>query len=136
MVAALPTVAFLTIELGWRLISPPPPDKVKVCDPWDGDLLKMAAGKPLSGGRLLQVCLVLLLVMNAASVSSQFNGYNCDANFHSRYPGEMDTLTADSGRAAGGSLALQQWFKIRCLFILLILFMKPLATLLILIRNS
>lgn len=96
MVAVLLTIKFSTTELGWRfkifsffLIFLK--DKVKVCDPWDGDLLKMAADKPLSGGELVQAGLVLLLVMNAASVSSQFNGYNCDASYHSRYPGETDT---------------------------------------------
>lgn len=82
-------------------------DKVKVCDPWDGDLLKMAAGKPLYGGESVQVCLVLLLVMNGASVSSQFNGYNCDASYHSRYPGETDALVTASGRASGSPLTLR-----------------------------
>uniref|UniRef100_A0A672FQM8 Zona pellucida-like domain-containing protein 1 n=2 Tax=Salarias fasciatus TaxID=181472 RepID=A0A672FQM8_SALFA len=35
-------------------------------------------------------CLVLLLMSNAAAVYAQFNGYNCDAGFHSRFPGERD----------------------------------------------
>lgn len=52
----------------------------------------MAAGKPLSSAEMTRVCLIFLLMRNAASVSSQFNGYNCDANYHSRYPGEKDTL--------------------------------------------
>uniref|UniRef100_A0A3Q2YJ03 Zona pellucida like domain containing 1 n=1 Tax=Hippocampus comes TaxID=109280 RepID=A0A3Q2YJ03_HIPCM len=34
--------------------------------------------------------LVLLLMSGVASVSAQFNGYNCDASHHSRFPGERD----------------------------------------------
>lgn len=34
------------------------------------------------------ILLVLLLLSEASSVAAQFNGYNCDANFHSRFPGE------------------------------------------------
>ncbi|XP_065327983.1 zona pellucida-like domain-containing protein 1 [Pelmatolapia mariae] len=33
---------------------------------------------------------IFLLLSNATSVSTQFNGYNCDANYHSRFPGERD----------------------------------------------
>lgn len=34
------------------------------------------------------ILLVLLLLSEASSVAAQFNGYHCDANFHSRFPGE------------------------------------------------
>lgn len=34
------------------------------------------------------ILLILLLLSKALSVEAQFNGYNCDANFHSRFPGE------------------------------------------------
>lgn len=34
------------------------------------------------------ILLILLLFIKALSVGAQFNGYNCDANFHSRFPGE------------------------------------------------
>ncbi|XP_070773922.1 zona pellucida-like domain-containing protein 1a [Enoplosus armatus] len=34
--------------------------------------------------------LILLLFSKASSVAAQFNGYNCDANFHSRFPAERD----------------------------------------------
>lgn len=34
------------------------------------------------------ILLILLLFSKALSVGAQFNGYNCDANFHSRIPGE------------------------------------------------
>ncbi|TWW74256.1 Zona pellucida-like domain-containing protein 1 [Takifugu flavidus] len=34
--------------------------------------------------------LVLLLLSEASLVTAQFNGYNCDANFHSRFPAERD----------------------------------------------
>ncbi|CDQ77229.1 unnamed protein product, partial [Oncorhynchus mykiss] len=37
-----------------------------------------------------QICLILLLISKALSVGAQFNGYNCDANFHSRFPAERD----------------------------------------------
>ncbi|KAF3692660.1 Zona pellucida-like domain-containing protein 1 [Channa argus] len=36
------------------------------------------------------MCLIFLLMSEAVSVSTQFNGYNCDANYHSRFPGERD----------------------------------------------
>eukprot|EP00066_Takifugu_rubripes_P017550 XP_011606816.1 PREDICTED: zona pellucida-like domain-containing protein 1 [Takifugu rubripes] len=39
---------------------------------------------------MTRLCFVLLLMKSLASVSSQFNGYNCDANYHSRFPGERD----------------------------------------------
>lgn len=45
------------------------------------------------GAEMEQICLILLLVSKALSVGAQFNGYNCDANFHSRFPGEkINTL--------------------------------------------
>uniref|UniRef100_A0A8C9F1E3 Zona pellucida-like domain-containing protein 1 n=1 Tax=Pavo cristatus TaxID=9049 RepID=A0A8C9F1E3_PAVCR len=34
-----------------------------------------------------QVWLLLLLTIKVLSVTAQFNGYNCDANLHSRFPG-------------------------------------------------
>lgn len=34
------------------------------------------------------IYLILLLFSKAFSAGAQFNGYNCDANFHSRFPGE------------------------------------------------
>lgn len=34
------------------------------------------------------IFLILLLFSKVLSVGAQFNGYNCDANFHSRFPGE------------------------------------------------
>nr|XP_006627845.1 PREDICTED: zona pellucida-like domain-containing protein 1 [Lepisosteus oculatus] len=37
-----------------------------------------------------QICLVILLIGKALSVGAQFNGYNCDANHHSRFPAERD----------------------------------------------
>ncbi|XP_060689110.1 zona pellucida-like domain-containing protein 1 [Hemiscyllium ocellatum] len=39
-----------------------------------------------------QFSLLLLLVIKIHSVDAQFNGYNCDANLHSRFPGEKDIL--------------------------------------------
>lgn len=56
------------------------------------DLLKMTVGKPLSGAEMTQACFIFLLMSNAASVSTQFNGFNCDANFHSRFPGENHSI--------------------------------------------
>lgn len=35
--------------------------------------------------------LILLLLSKAVSAGAQFNGYNCDSNFHSRFPGEKTT---------------------------------------------
>lgn len=32
--------------------------------------------------------LIFLLFSKVLSVGAQFNGYNCDANFHSRFPGK------------------------------------------------
>ncbi|MEQ2214985.1 Zona pellucida-like domain-containing protein 1 [Xenoophorus captivus] len=46
----------------------------------------MTLGKPLSGTEMAQICLIFLLIGNTISVSTQFNGYNCDANYHSRFP--------------------------------------------------
>lgn len=37
------------------------------------------------------IVLIILLFSKASSVAAQFNGYNCDANFHSRFPGENIT---------------------------------------------
>lgn len=37
------------------------------------------------------IVLILLLFSKASSLAAQFNGYNCDANFHSRFPGETMT---------------------------------------------
>ncbi|KAK9521007.1 hypothetical protein VZT92_020853 [Zoarces viviparus] len=50
----------------------------------------MTMGKPLSGAEMTRMCCFFLLMSNAASVSTQFNGYNCDASYHSRFPGERD----------------------------------------------
>ncbi|XP_029964809.1 zona pellucida-like domain-containing protein 1 [Salarias fasciatus] len=50
----------------------------------------MTVDKPPSGAEMTPTCLVLLLMSNAAAVYAQFNGYNCDAGFHSRFPGERD----------------------------------------------
>ncbi|XP_063063240.1 zona pellucida-like domain-containing protein 1 [Engraulis encrasicolus] len=36
------------------------------------------------------LCVVMFLISGPSSASAQFNGYNCDANFHSRFPGERD----------------------------------------------
>lgn len=35
-----------------------------------------------------QVWLLLLLTIKVLPVTAQFNGYNCDANLHSRFPGK------------------------------------------------
>lgn len=37
------------------------------------------------------IVLIVLLFSQASSVAAQFNGYNCDANFHSRFPGKSGT---------------------------------------------
>ncbi|XP_029434664.1 zona pellucida-like domain-containing protein 1 [Rhinatrema bivittatum] len=37
-----------------------------------------------------QVWLLFLVTVDAFSVTAQFNGYNCDANHHSRFPAERD----------------------------------------------
>lgn len=37
------------------------------------------------------IVLIILLFGKASSVAAQFNGYNCDGNFHSRFPGENMT---------------------------------------------
>ncbi|XP_036005735.1 zona pellucida-like domain-containing protein 1 isoform X1 [Fundulus heteroclitus] len=50
----------------------------------------MTLGKPPSGAEMAQMCYIFLLIGNAISVSTQFNGYNCDANYHSRFPAERD----------------------------------------------
>lgn len=48
----------------------------------------MTADKHLLGAEMTRMAFIFLLLSNAASVSTQFNGYNCDANYHSRFPGE------------------------------------------------
>ncbi|KAM7412941.1 hypothetical protein PAMA_020366 [Pampus argenteus] len=50
----------------------------------------MTVGKLLSGAEMTRMCVIFLLMSNTASVSTQFNGYNCDANYHSRFPAERD----------------------------------------------
>ncbi|XP_060901693.1 zona pellucida-like domain-containing protein 1 [Labrus mixtus] len=50
----------------------------------------MTVGKPVSSAEMTPMLFVVLLMSNAWSVSAQFNGYNCDSNFHSRFPGERD----------------------------------------------
>lgn len=42
----------------------------------------------VSGAEMEHLLLILLLFIKALSVGAQFNGYNCDTNFHSRFPGE------------------------------------------------
>lgn len=42
----------------------------------------------VSGAEMEHLLLTLLLFIKALSVGAQFNGYNCDTNFHSRFPGE------------------------------------------------
>ncbi|XP_078089061.1 zona pellucida-like domain-containing protein 1a isoform X2 [Mustelus asterias] len=39
-----------------------------------------------------QFSFLLLLAVKIHSADGQFNGYNCDANLHSRFPGEKDIL--------------------------------------------
>lgn len=48
----------------------------------------MASEKP----EMMRLCFMFLLMKNLASVLSQFNGYNCDTNYHSRFPGEICLL--------------------------------------------
>lgn len=43
------------------------------------------------GAEMENIVLIILLFSKASSVAAQFNGYNCDANFHSRFPGEKMT---------------------------------------------
>uniref|UniRef100_A0A3Q1BKC1 ZP domain-containing protein n=1 Tax=Amphiprion ocellaris TaxID=80972 RepID=A0A3Q1BKC1_AMPOC len=43
-----------------------------------------------TGAEMTRMCFIFLLMSNAASVYTQFNGYNCDTNYHSRFPGERD----------------------------------------------
>ncbi|KAI9516418.1 Zona pellucida-like domain-containing protein 1 [Dissostichus eleginoides] len=42
------------------------------------------------GAEMEHIFLILLLFSKALSAGAQFNGYNCDANFHSRFPAERD----------------------------------------------
>lgn len=44
------------------------------------------------GAEMEHIFLILLLFSKALSAGAQFNGYNCDANFHSRFPGEENTF--------------------------------------------
>ncbi|XP_026116689.1 zona pellucida-like domain-containing protein 1 isoform X1 [Carassius auratus] len=37
-----------------------------------------------------RLCVILLLAWKTFIVDAQFNGFNCDANFHSRFPAERD----------------------------------------------
>uniref|UniRef100_A0A8C1TBY8 Zona pellucida-like domain-containing protein 1 n=1 Tax=Cyprinus carpio TaxID=7962 RepID=A0A8C1TBY8_CYPCA len=37
-----------------------------------------------------RLCVILLLACKTFIVDAQFNGFNCDANFHSRFPAERD----------------------------------------------
>uniref|UniRef100_UPI003F5366AD zona pellucida-like domain-containing protein 1a isoform 3 precursor n=1 Tax=Danio rerio TaxID=7955 RepID=UPI003F5366AD len=37
-----------------------------------------------------RLCVILLLVSKTFIANAQFNGFNCDANFHSRFPAERD----------------------------------------------
>ncbi|XP_034024780.1 zona pellucida-like domain-containing protein 1 [Thalassophryne amazonica] len=50
----------------------------------------MIAGKHLSGAEMTRMCLIFVVLSNGATVQAQFNGYNCDANYHSRFPGDRD----------------------------------------------
>ncbi|KAM9853090.1 zona pellucida-like domain-containing protein 1 [Aulostomus maculatus] len=50
----------------------------------------MTVGKALPGAEMTPLCFIFLLISNTASVSTQFNGYNCDTTYHSRFPGERD----------------------------------------------
>ncbi|CAB1349029.1 unnamed protein product [Coregonus sp. 'balchen'] len=43
-----------------------------------------------TGAKMERICLILLLMSRTTSVLAQFNGYNCDANYHSRFPAERD----------------------------------------------
>uniref|UniRef100_A0A3B1IJS2 Zona pellucida-like domain-containing protein 1 n=1 Tax=Astyanax mexicanus TaxID=7994 RepID=A0A3B1IJS2_ASTMX len=47
-----------------------------------------AARQP--GADMERICLILLLLYKLLIVKAQFNGFNCDANFHSRFPAERD----------------------------------------------
>lgn len=56
----------------------------------------MTLGERLSGVQMAPMGFIFLLVGNTVAVSTQFNGYNCDANHHSRFPGEK-TKRHDTG---------------------------------------
>lgn len=43
------------------------------------------------GFAMEQIWLLLLLTTRVLPGSAQFNGYNCDANLHSRFPGKSET---------------------------------------------
>lgn len=45
----------------------------------------------VSGAEMEVMLLTVLLVSKALLAGAQFNGYNCDGNFHSRFPGEKLT---------------------------------------------
>lgn len=42
----------------------------------------------LLGAEMEQIVSILLLLSKVLSAGAQFNGYNCDGNFHSRFPGK------------------------------------------------
>jgi len=42
----------------------------------------------VSGAEMELMFLIFLIFSETLSVGAQFNGYNCDANLHSRFPGE------------------------------------------------
>lgn len=59
----------------------------------------MTVAETLSGAEMTPMCFIFLLLSESASVFAQFNGYNCDANHHSRFPGEkMQSLYASTCR--------------------------------------
>lgn len=44
------------------------------------------------GFAMERIWLLLFLTIRVLPGSAQFNGYNCDANLHSRFPGKSDTV--------------------------------------------
>ncbi|XP_037534346.1 zona pellucida-like domain-containing protein 1 [Nematolebias whitei] len=50
----------------------------------------MTLGERLSRVQMARMGFIFLLIGNTVAVSTQFNGYNCDANYHSRFPAERD----------------------------------------------
>ncbi|XP_058489618.1 zona pellucida-like domain-containing protein 1 [Solea solea] len=57
-----------------------------------GDLVRMSEVKGRSGAAaMMRSCFFFLMMMMTSNMASaQFNGFNCDAGFHSRFPGERD----------------------------------------------
>lgn len=51
-------------------------------------VLFLTLDSSVSGAEMEHVYLIILLFGKALSAGAQFNGYNCDGNFHSRFPGE------------------------------------------------